>query len=132
MERALQVLERRAVQPQLGLLKSTMLQLDSAFSERAYGSGSFSDFVERLKKADYINVTGSGGRYISNAAADKARRKRRPSGRSAAGTARCAGNTSHGARRRRRNGRRAGAVDDGRTSRLQSAEVSASSGSPSC
>src|SRR5258708_2039659 len=28
VERALQVLERRAVQPQLGLLKSTMLQLD--------------------------------------------------------------------------------------------------------
>src|SRR5690242_7650078 len=64
MERALQVLERRAVQPQLGLLKSTMLQLDSAFSERAYGCGSFSEFVERLKKADYINVSGTGGRYI--------------------------------------------------------------------
>src|SRR5580692_6283410 len=31
VERALQVLERRAVQPQLGLLKSTMLQLDPAF-----------------------------------------------------------------------------------------------------
>jgi uncharacterized protein (TIGR00288 family) len=64
VERALQVLERRAVQPQLGLLKSTMLQLDPAFSERAYGANSFSDFVEKLKKADYINVSGSGGRYI--------------------------------------------------------------------
>jgi uncharacterized protein (TIGR00288 family) len=64
VERALQVLERRAVQPQLGLLKSTMLQLDPAFSERAYGSGSFSDFVERLKKSEFINVSGSGGRYI--------------------------------------------------------------------
>jgi uncharacterized protein (TIGR00288 family) len=64
VERALQVLERRAVQPQLGLLKSTMLQLDPAFSERAYGANSFSDFVERLKKADFINVSGSGGRYI--------------------------------------------------------------------
>ncbi len=64
VERALQVLERRAVQPQLGLLKSTMLQLDPAFSERAYGAGSFSDFVEKLKKADFINVSGSGGRYI--------------------------------------------------------------------
>ncbi len=63
VERALQVLERRAVQPQLGLLKSTMLQLDSAFSERAYGAGSFSDFVEKLKKADYVNVSGTGGRY---------------------------------------------------------------------
>ncbi|MFZ0594853.1 MAG: OST-HTH/LOTUS domain-containing protein, partial [Bryobacteraceae bacterium] len=64
VERALQVLERRAVQPQLGLLKSTMLQLDPAFSERAYGANSFSDFVEKLKKAEYVNVSGSGGRYI--------------------------------------------------------------------
>ena len=64
VERALQDLERRAVQPQLGLLKSTMLQLDPAFSERAYGAGSFSDFVDRLKKAEFVNVSGSGGRYI--------------------------------------------------------------------
>src|ERR1700761_9181324 len=64
VERALQVLERRGVQPQLGLLKSTMLQLDPACSERAYGAGSFSDFVEKLKKAEFINVSGSGGRYI--------------------------------------------------------------------
>src|SRR5579862_965589 len=64
VERALQVLERRAVQPQLGLLKSTMLQLDSAFTEKAYGANSFSDFVEKLKKSDYVNVSGEGGRYI--------------------------------------------------------------------
>jgi uncharacterized protein (TIGR00288 family) len=64
VERALQVLERRNVQAQLGLLKSTMLQLDPAFSERAYGSGSFSEFVEKLKKADYVNVSGTGGRYV--------------------------------------------------------------------
>ncbi len=64
VERALQVLERRAVQPQLGLLKSTMLQLDSAFTEKAYGAGSFSDFVEKLKKSDFVNVSGQGGRYI--------------------------------------------------------------------
>lgn len=64
VERALQVLERRNVQPQLGLLKSTMLQLDSAFNERAYGCYSFSDFVEKLKKTELINVTGSGGRVI--------------------------------------------------------------------
>jgi uncharacterized protein (TIGR00288 family) len=63
VERALQVLERRGVQPQLGLLKSTMLQLDSTFSERAYGAGSFSEFVEKLKRADLVNVSGTGGRY---------------------------------------------------------------------
>jgi uncharacterized protein (TIGR00288 family) len=64
VERALQVLDRRGVQPQLGLLKSTMLQLDSTFSERAYGAGSFSDFIDRLKKADFVNVMGQGGRTV--------------------------------------------------------------------
>src|SRR5215471_10809944 len=64
VERALQVLERRAVQPQLGLLKSTMLQLDPAFNERAFGASSFSDFVEKLKRADLVEVSGQGGRYV--------------------------------------------------------------------
>ncbi len=64
VERALQVLERRSVQPQLGLLKSTMLQLDSSFSENAYGARSFSDFVEKLKRAELVYVKGTGGRYF--------------------------------------------------------------------
>ncbi len=64
VERALHVLERRNVQPQLGLLKSTMLQLDSAFNESAYGARSFSDFIERLKKADFVQVKGGGGRWF--------------------------------------------------------------------
>jgi uncharacterized protein (TIGR00288 family) len=64
VERALQVVERRGLRPQLGLLKSTMLQLDSAFTEKAYGSGSFSDFVEKLKNAGYVNVSGEEGRYL--------------------------------------------------------------------
>ena len=64
VERALQVLERREVRPQLGLLKSTMLQLDSSFSERAYGAGSFTDFIEKLRKNDLIIVTGGEGRYM--------------------------------------------------------------------
>jgi uncharacterized protein (TIGR00288 family) len=64
VERALQVLERREVRPQLGLLKSTMLQLDSSFSERTYGAGSFTDFIEKLRKADLIQVTGGEGRYM--------------------------------------------------------------------
>src|ERR1039457_2051105 len=53
VERALGVLERREVRPQLGLLKSTMLQLDSTFNEKAYGASSFTDFVEKLQKTDY-------------------------------------------------------------------------------
>lgn len=75
VERSLQVLERRNVQPQLGLLKSTMLQLDSSFSEQAYGARSFSDFVEKLKKAELVYVKGTGGRYFierKHRAADKA------------------------------------------------------------
>ncbi len=63
VERALQVLERREVQPQLGLLKSTMLQLDATFSEKAYGAGSFSEFVDKLKKLELVMVSGSEGRY---------------------------------------------------------------------
>ena len=64
VERALHVLERRNVQPQLGLLKSTMLQLDPAFNESGYGARSFSDFIERLKKADFVQVKGGGGRWF--------------------------------------------------------------------
>ena len=39
VRRALKVLADREVSPQLGLLKSTLLQLDSTFSERNYGAG---------------------------------------------------------------------------------------------
>lgn len=64
VERALGVLERREVRPQLGLLKSTMLQLDSTFNEKSYGANSFTDFVEKLQKADFVEVTGGEGRYM--------------------------------------------------------------------
>jgi len=75
VERALGVLERREVRPQLGLLKSTMLQLDSTFNEKAYGASSFTDFVEKLQKSDYVEVSGGEGRYMirmkGGAAAEK-------------------------------------------------------------
>jgi hypothetical protein len=48
VKRALKVLTDREVTPQLGLLKSTLLQLDSSFSERDYGASSFRDFAEKL------------------------------------------------------------------------------------
>ena len=94
VERALQVLERRGVQPQLGLLKSTMLQLDSAFNERAYGAASFSDFVEKLKRDDLVNVTGTGGRYVieRKGSSQPDQRKSQTRG-SAAGTSRCSSKT---------------------------------------
>jgi uncharacterized protein (TIGR00288 family) len=56
VDRALNALERREVTPQLGLLKSTMIQLDPAFTERDYGTSSFSDFVQRLADAGHLKL----------------------------------------------------------------------------
>jgi uncharacterized LabA/DUF88 family protein len=60
VKRALKVLADREVSPQLGLLKSTLLQLDSSFSERDYGSSTFRDFAERLEKQGYVTLKHSG------------------------------------------------------------------------
>ncbi len=66
--RALKVLSEREVSPQLGLLKSTLLQLDSTFSERSYGAGSFRDFVQKLEKAGVLRVSqGRGGWLVAPA-----------------------------------------------------------------
>jgi uncharacterized LabA/DUF88 family protein len=63
--RALKVLSEREVSPQLGLLKSTLLQLDSTFSERTYGAGSFRDFVQKLEKIGVVKVHhGRGGLLV--------------------------------------------------------------------
>jgi uncharacterized LabA/DUF88 family protein len=56
MRRALKILSDREVSPQLGLLKSTLLQLDSTFSERDYGASSFREFVQKVANAGYINL----------------------------------------------------------------------------
>src|SRR5262245_1311131 len=60
VRRALKVLADREVSPQLGLLKSTLLQLDSTFSERTYGTGSFRDFAQKLAKAGHVTLRESG------------------------------------------------------------------------
>jgi uncharacterized LabA/DUF88 family protein len=56
VRRALKVLSDREVSPQLGLLKSTLLQLDSTFSERTYGVSSFRDFAEKLAAAGHVTL----------------------------------------------------------------------------
>jgi hypothetical protein len=56
VRRALKVLSDREVSPQLGLLKSTLLQLDSTFSERDYGVSSFRDFIQKLADAGFVNL----------------------------------------------------------------------------
>ena len=59
IRRALKVLADREVSPQLGVLKSTLLQLDSTFSEREYGASTFRDFVQRLARAGYLTLKGT-------------------------------------------------------------------------
>lgn len=56
VRRALKVLSDREVSPQLGLLKSTLLQLDSTFSERDYSASTFRDFIEKMASAGYVNL----------------------------------------------------------------------------
>jgi uncharacterized LabA/DUF88 family protein len=56
VRRALKVLSDREVTPQLGLLKSTLLQLDSTFSERTYGANSFRDFAQKLATAGHVTL----------------------------------------------------------------------------
>ena len=58
--RALKVLSDREVTPQLGLLKSTLLQLDSTFSEREYGASSFRDFMEKVAAAGFVTLREAG------------------------------------------------------------------------
>jgi uncharacterized LabA/DUF88 family protein len=60
VKRALKVLTDREVTPQLGLLKSTLLQLDSTFSERDYGSGTFRDFVEKVAERGFVTLRQAG------------------------------------------------------------------------
>jgi len=60
VKRALKVLSEREVAPQLGLLKSTLLQLDSTFSEREYGASSFRDFMEKVAQTGAVTLKNAG------------------------------------------------------------------------
>src|SRR6187455_1907245 len=60
VKRALKVPSEREVTPQLGLLKSTLLQLDSTFSEREYGASSFRDFMEKVAQAGAVTLKHAG------------------------------------------------------------------------
>jgi uncharacterized LabA/DUF88 family protein len=64
VNRALKVLADREVSPQLGLLKSTLLQLDSTFSERTYGASTFRDFAQKLERAGVLKVIQTKGGWI--------------------------------------------------------------------
>ncbi len=79
IRRALKVLADREVSPQLGVLKSTLLQLDSTFSEREYGASTFRDFVQRLARAGYLTLKGT-DRNIYVELTRRRRRRRRGAG----------------------------------------------------
>jgi uncharacterized protein (TIGR00288 family) len=70
VKRALKVLSEREVTPQLGLLKSTLLQLDSTFSERDYGAGSFRDFMEKVAQAGAVTLKHAGRSMLVEARDD--------------------------------------------------------------
>jgi len=56
VQRALKILAEREVAPQVGLLKSTLLQLDPTFSERDYGAGSFLEFMQKMERARLVHL----------------------------------------------------------------------------
>ena len=60
VKRALKVLSEREVTPQLGVLKSTLLQLDSTFSEREYGASTFRDFMEKVAQTGAVVLRHAG------------------------------------------------------------------------
>src|SRR6188508_2286483 len=68
--RALKVLSEREVTPQLGLLKSTLLQLDSTFSEREYGASSFRDFMEKVAQSGAVTLKHAGRSMLVEAHED--------------------------------------------------------------
>src|SRR6059036_3201125 len=71
VRRALKVLTDREVSPQLGLLKSTLLQLDSTFSERDYGASTFRDFIEKMAAAGYVKLKQVDRSLLVELAADR-------------------------------------------------------------
>jgi uncharacterized LabA/DUF88 family protein len=77
VRRALKVLTDREVTPQLGLLKSTLLQLDSTFSERTYGVSSFRDFAEKLAAAGHVTLREAGRNVLVELKEDGHRGHRR-------------------------------------------------------
>lgn len=64
VQRALKILADRGVEPQLGPLKSTLLQLDSTFSERDYGTSSFREFIQKLADKHHLSLRRIDNGYV--------------------------------------------------------------------
>ena len=72
IQRALAVLAERGVSPQLGLLKSTLLQLDSTFSERDYGVSTFLEFTQKMEEAGLLRLRKIDRGYLVESASEPA------------------------------------------------------------
>jgi len=64
VERALGVLSGGEVAPAARPAEIPCCSSTPRSTEKAYGAGSFTDFVEKLQKADFVEVTGGEGRYM--------------------------------------------------------------------
>ncbi|HVA64073.1 MAG TPA: NYN domain-containing protein [Terriglobales bacterium] len=62
--RGLKMLADREVQAQLGLLKSTLIQLDSTFNERDFGASSFRSFMQKMADAQLLSLRQQGNSYV--------------------------------------------------------------------
>jgi len=78
VQRALKILADRGVEPQLGPLKSTLLQLDSTFSERDFGASSFREFIQRLSDKHHLNLRRIDNGYVVELNGDGPRDKQAP------------------------------------------------------
>ncbi len=64
IQRALKILAEREVAPQIGLLKSTLLQLDPTFTERDYAVGSFLEFMQKMEQAQLVRLRRTERAYL--------------------------------------------------------------------
>jgi len=64
VQRALKILAEREVSPQVGLLKSTLLQLDPTFSERDYGASTFLEFMQKMQRAGLVRLRRTDRSYL--------------------------------------------------------------------
>lgn len=71
IDRALRSLDMRGSVPQMGLLKSTILQLDPTFSERNYGSSSFKGFIDQLADKGFLTVKILEGHFVVESQSDR-------------------------------------------------------------
>jgi len=85
IQRALKILAEREVSPQLGLLKSTLLQLDATFTERDYGAGSFLEFIRKLEKDNLVQARKTDRGYLVEMVEAESSKEAPPEGVEASG-----------------------------------------------